>query len=238
MASKRRNTFPKEQDAGDDGKRFRLIAIFSGAVCDVARVTTVLSKSRQTAVEQIIAEYKVRALQYHPDKNDGDKEAEAMFQKLKLPAPGHLDYRAICWEHNTRNTVDTVLALEKRAIVPLLRDAKETLCDPMKRKNYDKWRNSGIAMSYKQWLSMKEHVHQSMHWTNPKTKDRMLGEGESSAGGAAAGGSPGGGRAPPANRRASEGGANIHWSGANRTNVQWDSKAPSEIVNKFRNYEI
>ncbi|KAL1123511.1 hypothetical protein AAG570_002588 [Ranatra chinensis] len=109
-----------------------------------------------------------------------------------------------------------------------LKDAKETLCDPMKRKNYDKWRNSGIAMSYKQWLSMKEHVHQSMHWTNPKTKDRMLGEG----------GSPGGGRAPPANRRASEGGANIHWSGANRTNVQWDSKAPSEIVNKFRNYEI
>lgn len=35
-------------------------------------------------VEQITAEYKVRALQYHPDKNDGDKDAEAKFQKMKV----------------------------------------------------------------------------------------------------------------------------------------------------------
>lgn len=35
-------------------------------------------------VEQITAEYKARALQYHPDKNAGDKEAEAKFQKLKV----------------------------------------------------------------------------------------------------------------------------------------------------------
>lgn len=35
-------------------------------------------------MEQITAEYKVLALQYHPDKNDGNKEAEAMFQKLKV----------------------------------------------------------------------------------------------------------------------------------------------------------
>jgi hypothetical protein len=33
------------------------------------------------------------------------------------------------------------------------------LCDPEKRSNYDKWRKSGIAISYKQWLGMKEHVH-------------------------------------------------------------------------------
>lgn len=35
-------------------------------------------------VEQIQAEYKVLALQFHPDKNDGDKEAEAKFQALKV----------------------------------------------------------------------------------------------------------------------------------------------------------
>lgn len=146
-----------------------------------------LGCDEHSTVEQITAEYKVRALQFHPDKNEGDKDAEAKFQKLK--------------------------------------EAKEVLCDPERRKNYDKWRNSGISMSYQQWLGMKEHVHQSMHWTTLNTKERMLGEGEGS-----------GGKAPPANRRASEGGANIHWGA--RANVQWDSQPPSDVVNKFRNYEI
>lgn len=35
-------------------------------------------------VEQITAEYKALALKYHPDKNDGDKQAEQEFQKLKV----------------------------------------------------------------------------------------------------------------------------------------------------------
>lgn len=38
-------------------------------------------------VEQITTEYKVRALQYHPDKNEGDKEAEQKFQLLKVNFP-------------------------------------------------------------------------------------------------------------------------------------------------------
>lgn len=37
-------------------------------------------------MEQIQAEYKVLALQCHPDKNNGDKEAEAKFQALKVCA--------------------------------------------------------------------------------------------------------------------------------------------------------
>lgn len=35
-------------------------------------------------VEQIQAEYKVRALQFHPDKNPDNPEAEAEFQKLQV----------------------------------------------------------------------------------------------------------------------------------------------------------
>ncbi|XP_058800665.1 J domain-containing protein [Phymastichus coffea] len=155
-----------------------------------------LGCDESSSVEQITAEYKALALQYHPDKNEGNKEAEAKFQ--------------------------------------LLKSAKETLCDPEKRANYDKWRNSGIAISYKQWLGMKEHVHQSMHWSTPKTKDRMLPdeEGASSLAGVA-------GRkmhAANANRRASEGGANIHYGA--RRDLNWDNQPPSEIVNKFRNYEV
>lgn len=70
-----------------------------------------------------------------------------------------------------------------------------------------------------------------MHWTKYNTKDRMLPE--NVAGGE--GSSP---RVPPsaASRRASEGGANIHWGG--RGNVAWKSDTPNEVVSKFRNYEI
>lgn len=71
---------------------------------------------------------------------------------------------------------------------------------------------------------------QSMHWSTFKTKDRMLPE--SGGGGAVHSGGP----TTAAQRRASEGGANIHWGG--RGNVQWDSEASSEVVNRFRNYEI
>ncbi|XP_019870005.1 J domain-containing protein isoform X2 [Aethina tumida] len=154
----------------------------------------ILGCDEHSSIEQITAEYKVRALQYHPDKNDGDKEAEQKFQQLK--------------------------------------EAKEILCDPEKKANYDKWRNSGIAMSYKQWVGMKEHVQQSMHWTTPKTKDRML-----ESGGNSGPSSLGASGVSAAHRRASEGGANLHWGGRGAGSA-WGSDAPSEVVNKFRNYEI
>ncbi|KAI4459411.1 dnaj subfamily c member 12 [Holotrichia oblita] len=112
------------------------------------------------------------------------------------------------------------------------KEAKEVLCDPEKRNNYDKWRNSGISISYRQWLGMKEHVHQSMHWSTPKTKDRMLPE----SGGSSGPSSLGAGGMSAAHRRASEGGANLHYGG--RGVSGWGSDAPSEVVSKFRNYEI
>lgn len=80
---------------------------------------------------------------------------------------------------------------------------------------------------------------QSMHWSTPKMKDRMLPDGSTAGGGGGgAEGSPGHvkGQAPSAHRRASEGGANIYYGA--RRDVEWDSQASSEVVNKFRNYEI
>lgn len=52
----------------------------------------------------------------------------------------------------------------------LFKEAKDTLCDPQKKLNYDKWKNSGITISYKQWLGMKEHVHQ-VSFLNVKNKE-------------------------------------------------------------------
>ncbi|XP_072398584.1 J domain-containing protein [Diabrotica undecimpunctata] len=155
---------------------------------------SILGCDSNSTVEQINAEFKVRALQYHPDKNAGNKEAEQKFQ--------------------------------------LLNEAKEVLTDAQKRLNYDKWKNSGIAISYKQWLGMKEHVHQSMHWSNLKTKDRML-----ESGGNSGPSSLGAVGTSPAHRRASEGGANLHWGGRGGGSA-WGTDPPSEVVNKFRNYEI
>lgn len=67
-----------------------------------------------------------------------------------------------------------------------------------------------------------------MHWATPKTKDRMLPE-KGGEGGLAAGGPP------SAHRRASEGGAALYYGGRKG---EWGSETPSEVVNKFRNYEI
>lgn len=71
-----------------------------------------------------------------------------------------------------------------------------------------------------------------MHWSTPKTKDRML-----ESGGSSGPSSLGAGGVSAAQRRASEGGANLHWGG--RGGSPWGgSEAQSEVVSKFRNYEI
>ncbi|KAF7283399.1 hypothetical protein GWI33_000691 [Rhynchophorus ferrugineus] len=147
----------------------------------------ILGCDEYSSVEQISQEYKVRALQYHPDKNAGDKEAEAKFQ--------------------------------------LLNEAKEVLTNPEKKALYDKWKNSGISMGYKQWLGMKDHVQQSMHWSTPKTKDRML-----ESGGNSGPSSLGSSNITAAQRRASEGGANLHWGGRGGTGWSASGDAHSEVT--------
>lgn len=47
---------------------------------------------------------------------------------------------------------------EAEKIFQQLQEAKEILCNPEKRLMYDKWRNSGLQISYKNWIGMKEHV--------------------------------------------------------------------------------
>ncbi|KAL1505426.1 hypothetical protein ABEB36_004998 [Hypothenemus hampei] len=143
----------------------------------------ILGCDEHSSVEQIIQEFKVRALQFHPDKHAGNKEMEEKFQ--------------------------------------LLNEAKETLTNPERKALYDKWKNSGISMGFKQWLGMKDHVQQSMHWSTPKTKDRMLESGNS-------GPSSLGSATAAAHRRASEGGANLHWGA--KTGAAWGTDAHSEVT--------
>lgn len=65
---------------------------------------------------------------------------------------------------------------------------------------------------------------QSMHWCTPKFKDRMLPEGSVSSGFGRSG-------------LSSEDGANLH-CGNNATSSVWDSETSTEVIKRFRNYEI
>lgn len=47
-----------------------------------------------------------------------------------------------------------------------LQEAKEILCNPEKRSLYDKWKNSGLQISYKNWIGMKEHVVSALEKLN------------------------------------------------------------------------
>lgn len=153
---------------------------------------TLLGCDPSSSVEQIQAEYKVLALQHHPDKNPDDGEAEARFQELQV--------------------------------------AKDTLTDPEKRAQYDRWLNSGIAISYDKWCAMKGHITTTLHWASPNTKERMLEPGTSQAS-----------QPRPGGRRSSEQGILYGRSqdGAkvSRGTGDWERDS-SEVIRKFRNYEI
>ncbi|XP_045926489.1 dnaJ homolog subfamily C member 12 isoform X1 [Micropterus dolomieu] len=89
-----------------------------------------------SSTEQILNEYKIRALACHPDKHLDNPRAVADFQKLQ--------------------------------------EAKEVLCNETKRKNYDLWKRSGVAMPFHDWQALNDSVKTSMHWAVRKKKEPML----------------------------------------------------------------
>ncbi|CAN7993854.1 unnamed protein product [Ixodes hexagonus] len=93
-----------------------------------------------------------------------------------------------------------------------LQEAKDVLLDPEKRKKYDKWRKSGLVMPFQQYLNLNVT---SLHWVTKKTKEPMLTEAahESSKTGLTSG--------EPQGPLAS-----------------WRKEPTSELLKKFRNYEI
>lgn len=89
-----------------------------------------------SSTEQILNEYKIRALACHPDKHMDNPTAVADFQKLQ--------------------------------------EAKEVLCDEAKRKNYDLWKRSGIAIPFHDWQALNNSVKTSMHWAIRVKTEPML----------------------------------------------------------------
>uniref|UniRef100_A0A8C5PRH3 DnaJ homolog subfamily C member 12 n=1 Tax=Leptobrachium leishanense TaxID=445787 RepID=A0A8C5PRH3_9ANUR len=96
----------------------------------------VLGCDELSTVEQILAEYKVRALECHPDKQPGNLKAVETFQKLQ--------------------------------------QAKETLTNEASRAQYDYWRRSKIMIPYNQWEALQDCLKMSMHWAVKEQKEPML----------------------------------------------------------------
>lgn len=99
---------------------------------------TLLGCDELSSVEQILAEFKVRALECHPDKHPENSKAVEMFQKLQK--------------------------------------AKEILTNEESRARYDHWRRSQISMPFQQWEALSDSVKTSMHWAVRSKKDLMLEE--------------------------------------------------------------
>ncbi|XP_053441890.1 dnaJ homolog subfamily C member 12 [Nycticebus coucang] len=91
-----------------------------------------------SSVEQILAEFKVRALECHPDKHPENSKSVETFQTLQK--------------------------------------AKDILTNEERRARYDHWRRSQMSMPFLQWEALSDSVKTSMHWAVKGKKDLMLEE--------------------------------------------------------------
>nr|XP_060624901.1 dnaJ homolog subfamily C member 12 [Anolis sagrei ordinatus] len=89
-----------------------------------------------STVEQIAAEFKVRARECHPDKHPANPQAVENFQKLQ--------------------------------------QAKEILTNEDSRARYDYWRRSKITIPFQQWEALSNSIKTSMHWAVKGKKEPML----------------------------------------------------------------
>lgn len=93
-----------------------------------------------------------------------------------------------------------------------LQEAKDVLLDPQKRRKYDKWRRSGLRIPFQQYLNINVT---SLHWVTKCTKEPMLMESEH--GPSAKGPNP---------------------QDSQEVLSAWRNEKASDLLKKFRNYEI
>lgn len=187
-----------------------LDAILSGAEDVGEDYYSLLGCDELSSTEQISAEFKCQALKCHPDKHPSDASAAEHFKKL-------------------------------------LR-AKEVLTDSETRDRYDKWRRSGLDIPFEQWNALSSSVQASMHWATRNKKEPMLEDaGTNATGGRGAEEALGARRKEDAAREEDAPDGSLPKSPTSpgsqetsywRNSFSWSSDAPSELLRKFRNYEI
>ncbi|KAM7047897.1 dnaJ homolog subfamily C member 12 isoform 2-T2 [Acridotheres tristis] len=189
-------------------------AILSCSPEDLEDYYNLLGCDELSTVEQILAEYKIKALECHPDKHPGNPKAVENFQKLQ--------------------------------------QAKETLTNEERRARYDHWRRSRVNVPFQQWEALSSS---SMHWAAQSKKDQMLEapdfgntnnrttemwtqQMENNEDGLLEGSReqedvaiPDDSSKNPDSPRFAEGN---YW----HLRFRWSGDAPSDLLRKFRNYEI
>ncbi|NWI84834.1 DJC12 protein, partial [Pitta sordida] len=186
---------------------------------DLEDYYTLLGCDELSTVEQIISEYKIKALECHPDKHPGNPKAVESFQKLQ--------------------------------------QAKDILTNEESRARYDYWRRSKITIPFQQWDALSSSMKTSMHWAVQSKKDQMLEapdfsdanktneiwtqhmenneaelvEGNREQEDVAISDVKPQSSKNPDSPRFSEG---SYW----HLHFRWSGDAPSDLLRKFRNYEI
>ncbi|XP_006010358.1 dnaJ homolog subfamily C member 12 [Latimeria chalumnae] len=174
---------------------------------DLEDYYTVLGCDELSTTEQILTEFKSRALECHPDKHPENPKAVEEFQKLQ--------------------------------------QAKETLANEESRTRYDYWRRSKITIPFQQWEALSDSVKMSMHWAVRTKKEPMLeplntdsavstgykiesqAQEETKKQEAEEPQSP---KSPDSPR--------IYDASYWHLRFRWSADTPSELLRKFRNYEI
>ncbi|XP_046581933.1 dnaJ homolog subfamily C member 12-like [Haliotis rubra] len=118
-----------------------------------------------------------------------------------------------------------------------LQKAKETLSDPESRAKYDQWRQSGVMMTYDQWKGLRDSVHTSMHWASVKTKPML----DDTSGGSHS--SPKHGQTTPHSLHSTSAATgttaeNKSPGTSPRKQVPWERDPASNMLRKFRSYEV
>ncbi|XP_038599977.1 dnaJ homolog subfamily C member 12 [Tachyglossus aculeatus] len=111
-------------------------AILNCRMEDLEDYYSLLGCDELSSVEQILAEFKVRALECHPDKHPENPKAVENFQRLQ--------------------------------------QAKEILTNEESRGRYDYWRRSRIPIPFQKWEVLSDSVKTSMHWAIRSKKEMML----------------------------------------------------------------
>ncbi|NXU57895.1 DJC12 protein, partial [Turnix velox] len=111
-------------------------AILNCRANDLEDYYVLLGCDELSTVEQILTEFKIKALECHPDKHPENPKAVEDFQRLQ--------------------------------------QAKEILSNEESRARYDYWRRSKITIPFQQWEALSNSVKTSMHWAVQSKKDQML----------------------------------------------------------------